>query len=561
MNRFFISFSLLVVMVFALAAPSQAADTPQSDLQTATIGVIFTDDFENGGDNWVLEPTWGIVEVSGPDGMTNALHESPDGNYGDGLYILAHTANSFDFSEGGGAMMRFDTRYDIEEGWDYCYVVASTDGENWEILSEYTGNQADWTTEEADLGYFAGEEQVWVGFLFESDSNTNENGIYIDNVQIETFMEDTTPPFISYTPPYSSTDDIPAEYVATAIITDFSGVASATLYYSVDGGDNIAVEAVVSGDEYTFEIPAVEHGAEVMYYIEAEDTEGNMASTGMYSYYSGYLLYYHTPPAEYYITGWFTGSTIAKRFTPVPEVPEHNVVQIKRVFLSLYHSVGGYLPRPVELHVWSDATVDTVYAPGDDIMTPFNVDPVDPPTIWTPVDLRGTDIQDYPSSQDFWVGYEFLYDDGPTPLADAETPGLFNRDYVLDFETGDWNLMSRDYYLQAIVSYMEGSNVEPENTSIAVPAKVELGQNYPNPFNPFTSIKYSVPATDHVSLKVYNSSGQLVKVLVDGTQEASSYTVTWDGTDELGNSVNSGVYFYTLETNNTSETKSMVLLK
>jgi hypothetical protein len=90
-----------------------------------------------------------------------------------------------------------------------------------------------------------------------------------------------------------------------------------------------------------------------------------------------------------------------------------------------------------------------------------------------------------------------------------------------------------------------------------------LDNNYPNPFNPTTTIRYSIKEQGNVSLKVYNAAGQLVRTLVNEMQtpRAEVFSVTWDGKNNAGSSVSSGVYFYKLSATNFSETKKMVLLK
>jgi hypothetical protein len=89
-----------------------------------------------------------------------------------------------------------------------------------------------------------------------------------------------------------------------------------------------------------------------------------------------------------------------------------------------------------------------------------------------------------------------------------------------------------------------------------------LDNNYPNPFNPTTTIKYSIKTRAHVSLRVYNAAGQLVKTLVDQVQSPEQVQpVTWDGRSNAGQTVSSGVYFYKLVTKNFSSTKKLVLLK
>ena len=89
-----------------------------------------------------------------------------------------------------------------------------------------------------------------------------------------------------------------------------------------------------------------------------------------------------------------------------------------------------------------------------------------------------------------------------------------------------------------------------------VARQFKLSQNYPNPFNPSTKINFSIPEAGNVTLKVYNSLGQEVATLVDGFKMAQSYQVDFDGS-----SLTSGVYYYTLQTENSIQTKKMILIK
>jgi len=97
--------------------------------------------------------------------------------------------------------------------------------------------------------------------------------------------------------------------------------------------------------------------------------------------------------------------------------------------------------------------------------------------------------------------------------------------------------------------------------SSTMPVEFVLQQNYPNPFNPTTEITYAIPEKTHVSLTVYNTVGQLIKRLMDGEQIAGSYRAVWDGTDEQGTTVPSGVYFYRLQTASFAKTMKMTLMK
>ena len=93
------------------------------------------------------------------------------------------------------------------------------------------------------------------------------------------------------------------------------------------------------------------------------------------------------------------------------------------------------------------------------------------------------------------------------------------------------------------------------------PSQFGLSQNYPNPFNPTTAFEYSLPEASRVRVSVFNVLGQNIKTLADGEQTAGVHRVTWDGTDEGGNNVASGVYFYKVTTPEYQSAKKMVLLK
>jgi hypothetical protein len=88
-----------------------------------------------------------------------------------------------------------------------------------------------------------------------------------------------------------------------------------------------------------------------------------------------------------------------------------------------------------------------------------------------------------------------------------------------------------------------------------------LGQNVPNPFNPHTTIRFSVPETRAVTLRIYDVAGRLVITLADRSYPAGSYSVMWDGTDRRGESAASGVYFYKIIAGSDTATRKMVLLR
>jgi hypothetical protein len=103
--------------------------------------------------------------------------------------------------------------------------------------------------------------------------------------------------------------------------------------------------------------------------------------------------------------------------------------------------------------------------------------------------------------------------------------------------------------------------VTRSKTETMTPGKFELAQNYPNPFNPTTEISFSLPEATHVRLDIYNIMGQKVSSLADDYLSAGNHKVTWNGENDDGHPVSSGIYFYKIEANGTVECKKMLLLK
>ncbi len=109
-------------------------------------------------------------------------------------------------------------------------------------------------------------------------------------------------------------------------------------------------------------------------------------------------------------------------------------------------------------------------------------------------------------------------------------------------------------YFHSCVYFSDGSQMPTcsDPTGVrderqGVPEDFQLLQNYPNPFNPGTTIRYRLPTARAVTLTIYNPLGQKVRTLVKSNQTAGRYLVSWDGRNDLGQKLSSGVYFYTLK--------------
>jgi hypothetical protein len=97
--------------------------------------------------------------------------------------------------------------------------------------------------------------------------------------------------------------------------------------------------------------------------------------------------------------------------------------------------------------------------------------------------------------------------------------------------------------------------------SETMPEDYALEQNYPNPFNPSTSIAFSVKEASLVQLSIYNLHGQEVRTLANGNYASGKYAITWDGKDNSGQILPSGVYLYKLRVNGFAQTRKMIFMK
>jgi len=164
-----------------------------------------------------------------------------------------------------------------------------------------------------------------------------------------------------------------------------------------------------------------------------------------------------------------------------------------------------------------------------------------------------------------------------TPLLDAWVPtwGVWYGDWscytvwkenfgskkvIVPFPLAAMNDVNRDAFLTNVIAWFGTENAVDEFVD-ALPTKFALKQNYPNPFNPTTSIAFEMPAEQDVRLSVYNMLGQNIRTLVSDHRSAGRYTVLWDGRDDSGNMVGSGVYFYNIQAGTFNKTAKMVLLK
>ena len=167
------------------------------------------------------------------------------------------------------------------------------------------------------------------------------------------------------------------------------------------------------------------------------------------------------------------------------------------------------------------------------------------------------------TDKEYYVGYLVSSFDGVLPAAyHDDGPRIEGGAYIRI--GGNWTPLNStafnfNFCIQGIAISTSpsgiGDDVVPISTDI-------LNENYPNPFNPTTTISYNLANDSSVELSIYNLKGQKVKQLVSDQLSAGQYSVDWNGTDNNGKDVSSGIYLYKLKVgNHYTSTKKMILLK
>ncbi|MCK4537543.1 MAG: T9SS type A sorting domain-containing protein [Candidatus Krumholzibacteria bacterium] len=139
----------------------------------------------------------------------------------------------------------------------------------------------------------------------------------------------------------------------------------------------------------------------------------------------------------------------------------------------------------------------------------------------------------------------------------------------LEYLDGDWS-WDVDYWYKISAIDIHGNEsifavtgpgeITGDDPSPA-PLATYLEQNYPNPFNPVTTIRFGLMEAGHVSLRIYDAAGRLVREMINGDIPAGHYNENWDGLSTDGSRAASGVYFYRLSTKSFAETRKMILLR
>ena len=173
-------------------------------------------------------------------------------------------------------------------------------------------------------------------------------------------------------------------------------------------------------------------------------------------------------------------------------------------------------------------------------------------------DLTGGDQYYYFNQRDSvsdWTEYSVI-SKSPEDAAGVSCRARFTSNPVGKVWYDDFSIKQVD-----LVEVPTGVSDPANYGKFELPKEFVLSQNYPNPFNPTTTIGYSTPRDGEIQIEIYNLMGQKVRTLFNGILQAGSHKVEWDGCDDSGKTLSSGVYLITLRSGNFVTAKRMSLIK
>jgi hypothetical protein len=241
---------------------------------------------------------------------------------------------------------------------------------------------------------------------------------------------------------------------------------------------------------------------------------------------------------------------------------------MKRVFAFLAPVLTiAVLSTPSNVDAFIDTVIVTPASPTTEDDVSIEVSGYFPDACWLiedeSMDMHGTAIDIVIRARDSWQ-----QPGDPCSLQPQEVL------YVYDYLAG---ILAEGTYTVTVIEDHHSPRETPDTSIIqfrvdtptasdpgdigSIPHRFTLQQNHPNPFNTATTIVFSLDKTGYVSLVVYDLLGRKVRTIVDEDLSSGGHTATWDGKDDYGTDVTTGVYFYRLTTGNQISSRKMVLLK
>ena len=378
------------------------------------------------------------------------------------------------------------------------------------------------------------------------------------------------------------------------VIFDISGISapdSVTVHYSTDNLQTVIAlpTTEITTGTYQADIPPQSAGSIVDYFITVLDPLSNMTlrfpANGTYSFLVGYNQVLLDELENE--SGWTVGAPDDNATTGVWDRDDPEPTFVGNVMVQ---SGNDHTPTGIQCFVTDHRAGQTAGS--------FDVDN-GKTTLFSPLyDMTSLDSPVFryykwytnekgaSPGQDFWV--VDISNDGGQSWVNVENTNVPTNGWEkVQFRVSDYVTPTDQIQLRFIASdYNPGSLVEAliddiailaagsvtgitEENNPSLPQNFELSQNFPNPFNPTTTIRFAVPRTSRVTVAIYNLLGQRVRTLFSGQKPPGWHSITWDGTNDAGLGVASGIYIYRMTAVSTensgkeefSRIRKMILLK
>jgi hypothetical protein len=392
-------------------------------------------------------------------------------------------------------------------------------------------------------------------------------------------LVDNAGPAISGVTNNTATNDSIGPYTIQATATDPSTVTSVKLYYGINGGGTSSIDMTpVGGNVYTASLAGMSPGNRYDYYIWAKDGVNNISISQTYHLYITRQVFAYD--CETTPTGWQmgiggdtavsgvwicndpVGTTYGDPAWQVQPEDDHTTNPGHICFVTGNGDVGGAAGL-ADVDGGCTTLVSPAYSIGDTPVAFFSY--------WRWYAIGGNSADDTfavdisGNGGVTWLPWERVSDNENSWTKVTKSIGdVFNplpATVMFRFVACDQGSAG---LVEAAIDDLS-MDTFPQNTA-GVPSgitslRTELAQNTPNPFNPKTTIRFTLSSPAQTRLEIYDAAGRMIRVLLDETRAAGVQQVVWNGLDDAGRSVGSGVYFYRLKAGAFEQARRMTILK
>lgn len=409
--------------------------------------------------------------------------------------------------------------------------------------------------------------------------------VQVGQTTIQNFsLTDILGPTISGVTNNLTTTDTAGPYTIQATISDASGVASAKLYYRLNGAGWIELPmASMGGGLYSADMPGMGAGTQIDYYVWAKDNGTRASTSPADAPASYYTLYITAMTYDYSVedpedTNWQLGVTgdnastgqwvrvdpNGTDYNGTAMAPENDHTADPGVlcFVTGQGSAGG-AAGDADVDGGCTTLVSPIYDLSEATMAFFTYHR------WYGEGGNATDdefaVDISSDGGNSWIALERVPDIDNTWRKVTKNLSEFitlTSQVQVRFVACDNNTAG---LVEAGIDDVTMETFIPNSAAAgdveSIPVRTALSQNSPNPFNPRTTIRFDLASPAPVRLEVYSAAGRLVRELVDASLPAGRHSVIWDGKDDAGRNVGSGIYFYRLRAGSFSESRRMTILK